>query len=377
MTTAIVTGFTVHGPLMRESFAPLVSLRRAGVLDRVLYVTWDISEIDAYVAPALEWPEVEVVRIPPPQVKGTPRCKGFIYQSRNLAAALKLVADPGELVFKMRPDFLIDEAFLADKIANFDRWRVAPDFSHRIPIAMPPSPFKARIWVPWADASAPFFIEDAAFMGLAGDLALLANPVADEMVLYCGDADSVNVAHVLRFAIPFLADYPIFTRYLTEFHLFRMEQRYRVTLAPLSANDPYFWHMAVASAWILATSFHVDCGRQGQLHLVGSATALQGINLPVNDLLTYVIYKDVEIWRKLEEPGTFLPLLFRLGGRLMDDDWQYRLFSGPVEQGFTYENLLAILQNLNRYRTGVLSALENTYYDALKANYREFPQQAA
>lgn len=377
MTTAVVTGFTVHGPLMRQSFAPLLSLRRAGVLDRILYVTWDISEIDAYVAPALEWPEVEVVRITPPQVRGTPRCQGFVCQSRNLAAALNLVADPGELVFKMRPDFLIDEAFLADKIANFDRWRVAPDFSQRIPIAMPPSPFKARIWVPWADATAPFYMEDAAFMGLAGDLALLANPVAEELVLYCGDAKSINIAHILRFIMPFLKDYPIFTRYLAEFHLFRMEQRYRAKLAPLSANDPYFWHMAVANAWILATSFHVDCGRLGQLHLVASSTARLGVNRPVDDLRTYVVYNEVEIWRRFAEPGTFLPLLVRPDGRLMDDDWQYRLFSGPVEQGFTHENLLAIIENLNRYGTGILQEMEHTYYGALNALYRDLGQQAA
>lgn len=377
MTTAIVTGFTVHPALMRRSFAPLVSLRRSGVLDRILYMTWDESQIDAYVAPALEWPEVEVVRIPQPQVNGTPRCKGFVYQSRNLAAALDLVANPDELVFKTRPDFLIDEAFLADKIATFDRWRAAPDFSHYIPVAMPPSPFKARVWVPWADASAPFFCEDAAFMGLAGDLQLFTDPMADELVKYCGDAGSVNIAHILRFIMPFLDAYPIFKRYLSDFHLFRMEHRYRIKLMPLSANDAFFWHMAVANAWILATSFHVDCGRQGQLHLVDSATARQGIDRPVEELCNSITYKDVEIWRQFEEPGTFLPLLCRAGGRLMDDDWQYKLFSGPVEQGFTHENLLTILNNLNHYNAGILHELENTYYKALNALYRDFPKQAA
>ncbi len=373
MTTAIVTGFTVHEPLMRRSFAPLLSLRRQCVLDRVLYVTWDESGIDDHVAPAREWPEVEVVRIPQPIVHGTPRMQGFVYQTRNLAAALKLVADPGELVVKLRPDFLADETFLADKIASFDRWRVAPDFSHRIPIAMPPSPFKGRIWVPWADASAPFFCEDAAFIGLAGDLALLTNPMAEELVMCCGDAGSVNIAHILRYIVPFLDRYPIFKRYLREFHLFRMEHSYRKKLAPLSVADPFFWHMAVANAWILANSFHVDCGRQGQLHLVDSTTAREGIGRPVEELCHYVTYKDVEIWRQLEQPGTFLPLLVRVGGRLMDDDWQTKLFSGPIEQGFTHENLLAILENLNRYDTGLLRDMEQTFYQALNALYREFP----
>jgi hypothetical protein len=376
VTTAVVTGFTVHEPLMRKSFAPLLNLRRTGVLGRILYMTWDTAAIDAYVAPALEWPEVELVRIPQPDVTGTPHRRGFQYQSRNLAAVLKLVSDPDELVFKTRPDYLIDEAFLADKIASFDTWRTAPDFSHRIPPILPPSPFQARIWLPWADAT-PFFFEDAAFMGLAGDLARLCDPVADQLIQYCGDDCSVNVAHVLRFAVPFLEDYPIFLRYVRDFQLFRMELRYRRKTAPLFVNDPFFWHLAVANAWILANNFHVDCGHKGQLHMIESSTAQEGLGKPVEELCDHVVYRDVEIWRAAEEPGTFLPLLNCAGTRLMDDDWQTRLFSGPVEQGFTHENLLLILENLTRYRSGILRNLEETFYGALTALYKEFPNQAA
>lgn len=372
MTTAVVTGFTVHQPLMRRSFAPLISLRRAGVIDRLLYVTWDNPAIDGHVAPALEWPDVELVRVPQPPTRGTAGQRGFVYQSRNLAAALNLINDPDELVLKLRPDFLADETFLAAKIASFERWGRAPDFSRRIPVAMPPSPLKARVWVPWADASAPFFQEDAAFMGLACDLACFTHPIADEMVHYCGDAASVNFAHVLRFIIPFLDDYPVFRRYLRDFNLFRMELNYRRSSVPLSAADPFFWHLAVANAWVLINNFHVDCGDQGQLHLVVSSTAHAGLGKPVEELLDHVVYKDVAAWRKLEEPGTFLPLLSRVGGRLVDDDWQQRLFSGPVEQGYTYENLLAILDNLMRYNTGLLSGLEENYYAALDALYRTF-----
>jgi hypothetical protein len=375
MTTAIVTGFTVHEPLMRRSFAPLLDLRRSGVLDRILYMTWDTPDIDAYVAPALEWPEVELVRVPQPQASGTTHRRGFILQSRNIAAALAQV-DPGELVFKTRPDFLIEEAFLANKIATFDSWRRTPDFSDRIPPIMPPSPFEARLWVPWADAT-PFYFEDAAFMGLAGDLGRLVDPVADEIVSYCGDPASVNVAHVVRYAVPFLNDYPIFTRYIRDFHLFRMAAKYRQKSAPVCAADPFFWHMAVANAWILATSFHVDCGRQGQLKLVDSATAQSGLALPVDALGTNTVYQSVDVWREFEMPGTFLPLLTRIGNRLMDDEWQYRLFSGPVEQGFSYENLLLILENVRRYRTGILQELEQKLFDDLDKLYRDFSNQAA
>lgn len=370
MTTAIVTGFTVHEALMRQSFQSLINLRRTGVIDRILYMTWDAPALDGYVAPATEWPEVEIVRIPQPDVGGIPQRRGFVLQSRNIAAALAMVGDPGELVIKTRPDFLFDEAFLAGKIASFSLWREAPDFSYRIPPMMPPSPFAARIWVPWGDGGAPFFYEDAAFIGLAGDLEKLVTPMADELIQYCGDEKAVNLAHVLRFAVPFLDQHPIFLRYIRDFHLFRMELAYRKELAPLCAGDPYYWHMAVAHAWILTSSFHIDCGRQGQLHLVPSSTAHERRDRPVEELCDYVTYKDVEQWRKMEEPGTFLPLLSRAGSRLMDDEWQTRLFSGPVEQGYTHDNLLVILANLHQFQTGLLNELEEAFYGALNQLYR-------
>ena len=376
MTTAIVTGFTVHQELMRRSFAPLMALRRSGLIDRILYVTWDAAAIDAYVAPAREWPEVELVRVPQPEVRGAWHRAGFVYQNRAIAAALRLVDDPDELVLKTRPDFLFDEAFLAGKIARFGEWSKRPDFSHRLPVAMPPSPFKARIWVPWADGSAPFYFEDATFMGRSGDLGLLVNPLAEELAMQCGDDKSVNLAHVLRHIMPFLADYPIFTRYVSAFHLFRIDPEYRAKLSPLAANDPFFWHMAMANAWILATSYHVDCGRRGQMRLVFSANARQHIDKPIAEIPDTTVYHEIERLRGFEQPGTFLPLLFRTGGRLMDDDWQFRLFDGPVEQGFTYENQLFMLENIARYRSGALAGLEAAFYDRLDRLYRELEPAA-
>jgi hypothetical protein len=378
MTTAIVTGFTVNTPLLRKSFAPLRSLHRKGVIDRIVYVTWDTPANDGYVAPVQEWPEVELVRVPQPDVS----CKswhprGFIYQSRNIAAALDRVTDPDELVFKTRPGFLIDETVLANKIASFDKWGVAPDFSHRIPIAMPPSPFKSRIWLPWGDAGSPFCFEDAAFMGRACDLRQLVNPLAEELVLYSGDAISLNIAHIMRYILPFFEEWPIFRRYLRDFSLFRMELQYRRQMAPLSVQDPFYWHLVIAHAWILNSSFHIDCGRAGEMNLVDTSSAQEFIDRPPEEINNHVVYSDVELWRELEQPGTFLPILTHVGCRLVDDDWQYRLFSGPVEQGFTHENLLAILTNLKTFDTGVLHALEKNYYAALSALYCDFHRNAS
>jgi len=370
VTTAVVTGFTVHAPLMQASFAPLIALRRQGVLDRILYVTWDASDLDAYLAPVQKWPEVELVRIPMPAVAGTSHQRGFVYQSRNLAAALRLVTDPGELVVKLRPDFLFDEEFLKNKITTFAAWGALPDFSPYVRLAMPRTPFKSRIWVPWANANEPFVMEDVAFIGRAGDLMRLTDPRAEELVMTCGDEIAVSISHVLRFVMPFLQDYPIFEPLLRHYRLFPMDDEpYRAKLVPLALADLYFWHLVMAQAYILATSFHVDCGQQGQLRFIRSADAERYADQPISEIPDNVLYRNVETWRQAHQPGTMLPILVQWSGRLVDDDWQRGLFSGPVE-GCGPEMLTSILQNLRLYRTGLLKEAEQGFYASVAELHR-------
>src|SRR5262249_38988523 len=153
------------------------------------------------------WPEVEIVRVPEPEVRGLQHHQAsFICQSRNLAAALRLVDDPNELIVKLRPGFLFDADFLAAKLSRFEAWGRGPSFSDYVPVVRPPSLFKARVWLPWAPANLPFYWEDTAFIGLAGDLEKLTDPSAEPLAKRCGDSATAIVAHALRFAPPFLAD---------------------------------------------------------------------------------------------------------------------------------------------------------------------------
>ncbi|HEY0281282.1 MAG TPA: hypothetical protein VGC27_01515, partial [Rhizomicrobium sp.] len=69
---AVVVGYTKREGLLRKSFAPLRRLKQAGVIDRILYVTWDKPELDAWLADAAAMPEVELVRVPEPEVSGKP-----------------------------------------------------------------------------------------------------------------------------------------------------------------------------------------------------------------------------------------------------------------------------------------------------------------
>src|SRR5262249_35548110 len=163
-------------------------------------------------------------------------------------------------------------------------------------------------------ANLPFYMEDTAFIGLAGDLAKLADPAAEPLAKRCGDAGTAIAAHALWFAPPFLKDYPIFEDYLERFHLLRMDEDYRKAYLGIALEDPFFWHLIVAHAWIVATSFHVDCGRQGDLRFIQTTTANEHAGRAVADIPDNVLYADVEGWRQVQRPGMMISLLMRLCG---------------------------------------------------------------
>ena len=83
--------------------------------------------------------------------------------------ALSLIAEPGTVVFKSRPDVVIKPDFLRGKIANFARdCGTVP--TSALGVAMPKPVLRNKVWTPWADFNQPFFYEDAAFMGRKDDL---------------------------------------------------------------------------------------------------------------------------------------------------------------------------------------------------------------
>lgn len=57
----------------------------------------------------------------------------------------------------------------------------------------------------------------------------------------------------------------MFERYLREFRYLPNNAEYRSVLLAALMNDPFHWHLLIAHAYILATSFHVDCGEPGDL----------------------------------------------------------------------------------------------------------------
>src|SRR3954471_12244839 len=93
--------------------------------------------------------------------------------------------------------------------------------------------------------------------------------------------------------------------------------------------EPFFWHLLLAHAWILATSFHVDCGNDGQLGLYTNLWNQKADWSKFETLLPSPPYGDVAEWRASQHPGGVLPGAGRVFGRLMDDSWQRALFTQP------------------------------------------------
>lgn len=363
---ALVTGFTRSGELCRRSLASLRDLKRRGVLDRVMAVTWDDATLDPFVAPLRDMPEIELIRVPEPQIGGAPYRKGTIFQLRNLEAALALVPEPDALIFKTRPDFVADADFLADKIVNFNRLCAPSLLADTFDVEMPESPFQMKIWLPWADANQPFFYEDGAFMGLKCDLAKLADRKAEDYLGILEDKTFGWFAHVVRFALPFLDGYPIFRRYLEDFHCFPNNTNFRMDMLRTVNEQAFFWHLLVVHAWILATNFHVDCGAKGQLGLYTNISNQQADWSNFATLQVNPPYDDVEGWRNCQHPGGVLPGAGRVYGRLVDDAWQNALFTQPVLNDLTPDDIRGVLRNATFYAQGLLAGAEDEYYAALE-----------
>jgi hypothetical protein len=374
---AIVTGFTKNPQLPGISLAPLRALKQRGVVQRIIALTWDKPEIDPFVAPLAAMDDVELIRVPEPHTTGGRYQTGVVYQIRNLEAALRCVPDPNSLIVKIRPDFIADLDFLEDKITQFDLDCAPSKLAREFGVKMPPSPFAMKIWIPWATANQPFFFEDAAFMGLKRDVTMLASREAERHLGVLADRSCGWFAHVVRFAMPFLRDFPIFEKYMRDFRYFPNDLDYRMALLPTLAGNAFFWHLVVAHAWILATSFHVDCGLPGDLLLYTNISNPNADWSSLGSLAVNPPYNKIAEWRGYQQPGGMMPCTMRAYGRLVDDSWQHALFTTPVLRDLSPDNLRGLLRNIAHYKRGVLADAETDFFRHLSSFHRQHWQQRA
>jgi hypothetical protein len=374
---AIVTGFTRNATLCEASLAPLRALKNAGVLRRILCVTWTNPAIDSHLAPLANMPDIELLRVPEPKVSGSSYQRGVLYQVANLEAALARIEGDDTVVLKTRPDFIADAHFLNEKITGFDTlcapYRPAPG-----DLPLPALPFQAKIWIPWADANQPFFYEDAAFMGLKADLAQLVTPQIDQKIGVLDVSENIYgpFAHVVRFGSPFRKCMPVFGRYFRDYRFFPNDMDYRGKLVPHMQAYSFFWHLVVAHACVLAASFHIDCGEEDDLVLYPNIFNAGADWSSFSSLKVNPPYDNVEAWRATAKAGELHGGVSRLYGRLVDDRWQHSVLAGDVRD-LPRASLEGLMRNVAHYKKGSLREEEDRFYAALASHYGHWRNRKA
>ncbi|MEI9885317.1 MAG: hypothetical protein WDN08_02265 [Rhizomicrobium sp.] len=364
----VVTGFVKNADLCVESFATPRRLRQEGRVRAIRYVTWDSPDLDPHVAPVAAMGDVEITRVAAPVPDGNFKQKGVVYQVRNLEAALALVPGDDTLVVKTRPDLVFAADFLRRKIADFERLcRIDVDAS-AFGVKLRRAPFFRKIWIPWADANQPFFYEDAAFGGLKRDLARLVTPDVGARLEVMADLDCGPFAHVVRYGAIFLDRFPIFARYLANYGAFINDLEYRKGLLLFALNDPFFWHLIVANAWILYSGFHIDAGLAGDIAFYANNVNPGRQGAALNNAAPY---DDVAAWRANARAG--LDVFTGVGrryGRLVDDAWPRALFTQRMAD-IPAETIKGVAQSLADYGHGALREVEDAYYAKLAAYRRD------
>ena len=376
---ALVTGFVKSPLVLEQSLAPLRALRFEGVIRHIHYVTWDSPELDSCLAPLASMNDVELIRVPPPDISGNAAQRGLFYQVRNLETGLRLLREKDALVLKYRPDFIASARLLRDKIVNFDRLcapvpSIAPNG-----VDMPRPVLANKIWIPWADSNQPFFYEDAAFLGTLRDIRKLVTPLDGADLAMVGVKNCGPYAHVVRFAKIFRERWPLFDGYLRNYDCFVNDLSYRMKLVPEILNDGFFWHVLVAHAWILYSQFHVDSGASNDLRFYANNVNQNADWSRPETLKLANPYDDIDRWRGDTRAGEATHSVRRVYGRLVDDAWQTALFTQSLAD-FPADTLAGLMTNAAACRDGRLSEIEADFYVGLDRFYRDYwgsPRQAA
>jgi hypothetical protein len=369
-TDAIVLGFAKSPLLIEQSFAPLRQLRREGLLRTIHYVTWDSPTIDPFVAPVLAMGDVAVTRVPQPAVQGTATQKTLAYQTHNLDVALSLVGEDDTLVFKSRPDVVIDTGLLRKKIEGFS------DICGSVPISafgipMPKPVMHNKVWVPWADSNQPFFYEDALFLGLKRDLGHFVIPLDRSDLDMLAAPMCEHYYHIVRFAKAFLPSWPLFRAYLRNFRHITSNMDYRIEMIGHVLGGPYFLFLLIAHAWILHSQFHVDCGGPGDILFYPNTRNKQADWDDPKTWRQALPYETVKQWQAIENPGLMLANIGRPFGRLMTDRWQQALFTQELAD-FPRPTLIGLLEHTANCGDGRLRALETDFYRDLEQFHHNY-----
>jgi hypothetical protein len=319
--------------------------------------------------------EISLTRVPEPQVQGIRQQRGLVYQVKNLAAGLQLLPQGDSLVLKWRPDVVAKHSFLREKLRSYDSMNaIAP--RDCFGVRMPPPVFQKKFWVPWADSNNFFYLDDSVFLGTRSDMDKLVPEITPADLHTIGSGNCDLYAHVVRYAAPFLAHYPLFHAYVKRYRLFRHELDYRELLVQCGVDDGFFWHLVIAHAWILHSHFHVDIGAQGDLAFYANAVNLKADWSKFETLRSTNPYDKVEAWRAGTVPGSVFPSISRVYGRLMDDRWQKALFTQEMSD-VPQSLVVGMMENIAGCSDGRLKEIEADFYKKVEKVYSNYGLLAA
>lgn len=259
--SCIIVGLIRSDALIEQSLMTLNRLRSEGLVSRIVISTWneELRDNPAISLFANKY-NCDLVSRPDPGTghgPGSELTSSMAPQTLGLRQALMMVNDD-DMVLKMRPDVVWNESFLrnlliSSQTAAFD--------------AAPGSPFKKRVWVPWADLIYPFLIADEVFLGRCGDLKLLATDFYLQYSAGKAVHPHAETCHILRYLAPFetgvFADFfkkwvylqyelPVLEGGWTEYFIAKFK-------------TPMWWVMIAKYASILCDNFLIDGGRPGDI----------------------------------------------------------------------------------------------------------------
>lgn len=370
---ALVNGYTRIDFLNRISFSYLKKLREQRIIDRIVYVTWDSPRLDEFLEPIAEMPEVEMIRVPEPEITGAPLAKSVIYQIRNFEASLPYLGDDDTLVLKTRPDFIfINEEFIKSKILNFDTLCARSTVAKRLKIKTLPPVFKRKIWIPWASTTEPMFYNDAVYLGLKCDIAKLADRNAERFLDKLWDSRFARMNHMCRALNIFYPDYPILHRFVDNGICFGSAPTYRDRFTTLCARNPFFLRLLVLHAWLLETHFHVDGGMTADMAFCANHTNAYRQLTSIKDLQFEPPLNSIETWRKNTPPGSLKACFKHSMSYLADDNWQHALFTSRKLADATHDDIMEYLGDAIAYDHEKLGLMEDAFYAEATHYYEQY-----
>jgi hypothetical protein len=255
--SCVIVGLIRSDALFEQTLMMLDRLRSEGLVSRIIISTWNEELRDNHSVSAFANKyNCNLVSRPDPGMghgPGSELTSSMAPQTLGLRQALMMV-DDDDMVLKMRPDVVWNEIFLRNlllspRTASFD--------------AAPGSPFKKKVWVPWADLMYPFLIADEVFLGRCGDLKLLATDFYLQYSAGKAAHPHAETCHILRYLAPFesgvFADFFKNWVYL-QYELPVVEGGWTEYLM-VKFKTPMWWVMIAKYASILCDNFIIDGGR--------------------------------------------------------------------------------------------------------------------